>query len=172
VQFLSRKLFQTYVLPLLNDYSCAIASFDLWMSKGAHDVFILIIIFLRFDWKPKHVIFDLFEVAETIGQALAKNLINFLDAYGLRNKIIAYVKDEGSNLYILTNVLKFVVKCENLGLEENFQGTCFGDTFSKACQYATIDDKVCKNLKYVFIKFAHVDLKKCITWPKEFDEGR
>jgi hypothetical protein len=72
----------------------------------------------------------------------------------------------------LTNVLKFVVKCEILGLEENFLGTCFGHIFSKACQYATIDDKVCQNLKYVFIKFAHVDLWKCITWPKEFDEGR
>jgi hypothetical protein len=40
--------------------------------------------------------------------------------------------------------------------------------FSKACQYATIDEKVCKNLKYVSIKFAQVHLQKCITWPKKF----
>jgi len=40
----------------------------------------------------------LFEVAETTRQALVKNLIELLDAYGLINKIIAYVKDEGSNL--------------------------------------------------------------------------
>jgi hypothetical protein len=87
------------------------------MSKGAHDMFILVIIFLGSDWKPKHVTFSLFEVAKIIGQTLAKNLIKFLDAYGLRNKIIAYVKDEGSNLYTLTltNALKFVVKCEILG---------------------------------------------------------
>jgi hypothetical protein len=62
------------------------------------------------------------------------------------------VKYEGSNLNTLINVLKFVVKCETLGLEESFLGTCFGHVFSKAYQYATIDDKVCKNLKYVSIK--------------------
>jgi hypothetical protein len=49
-----------------------------------------------------------------------KILLNFLNAYGLKNKIIAYVKDEGSNLNTLTNALKFVVKCETLGVEENF----------------------------------------------------
>jgi hypothetical protein len=56
---------ETYVLPLLNDYCCAIASFDLWMSKGAHDVFALVIIFLGFDWKPKQVTFGFFEINET-----------------------------------------------------------------------------------------------------------
>jgi hypothetical protein len=68
VQFNSRKLFsnivllklvektkETFVLPLLNDYSCVITIFDLWMFKGAHDVFVLVIMFLGFDWKPKYV---------------------------------------------------------------------------------------------------------------------
>ncbi len=64
---------------------------------------------------------------------LARNLIELLDAYGLRNKIIAYVKDEGSNLNTLNNVLKSIVKCETLGLEETFQGTYFGHVFSKVC---------------------------------------
>jgi len=62
----------------------------------------------------------LFEVIKIIGQVLVRNLIDLLDAYGLRNKSIAYVKDEGSNLNTLTNALKFVVKCETLGLEEIF----------------------------------------------------
>jgi len=43
---------------------------------------------------------------------------------------------------------------ENLGLEESFQGTCFGHAFSKASQYNTMEEKVCKNLKFVSIKFA------------------
>ncbi len=51
---------------------------------------------------------------------LVRNLTELLDAYGSRNKIIAYVKDKGSNLNTLTNALNFVVKCETLGLEENF----------------------------------------------------
>jgi hypothetical protein len=46
-----------------------------------------------------------------------ENLIELLDAYGLKNKIITYVKDEGSNLNTLTHALKYVVKCETLDLK-------------------------------------------------------
>jgi hypothetical protein len=64
------------------------------------------------------------------------------------------VKDQGSNLNTLKNAFKFVVKCETLGLEESFQGTCFGHVFSKAYQYATNDEIFCIGLKYICIKFA------------------
>jgi hypothetical protein len=128
------------------------------MSKGAHDVLVLVVIFWGSNWKPKYITLGLFEPVEIIGQALVKNLIELLDAYDSKNKIIAYVKDEGSNLNTLTNALKYVVQCETLGLEESFQGICFSHVFSKACQYATIDDKVCKNLKYVFIKSTQANL--------------
>jgi hypothetical protein len=83
-------------------------------------VFVFVINVLGSNWKPKHVTLGLFKIAKTIGQMLIRNLIELLDAYGLRNKIIAYVKDESSNLNTLTNALKFVIKCETLGLEENF----------------------------------------------------
>jgi hypothetical protein len=33
--------------------------------------------------------------------------------------------------------LKFIVKCEILGLDESFEGSYFGHAFSKACQYVT-----------------------------------
>jgi hypothetical protein len=49
-------------------------------------------------------------------------------------------------------VLKFVVNCESFSLEENVQGTCFRHAFSKACQYGVVEEKVCRNLKYVSIK--------------------
>ncbi len=42
------------------------------------------------------------------------------------------VNDEGANLKVMTITLK-VVCYESLGLENAFQGTCFGDTMSKAC---------------------------------------
>jgi hypothetical protein len=113
----------------------------------------------------------LFETTKTIKQALVKTLIELLDVHGLRNTIIAYVKDEGSNLNTLTNALKSIVKCETLGLENNFQRTCFGHVFSKACQHATIDDKICKNLKYVSIKSNQSDLQNCITWLKKYVKG-
>jgi hypothetical protein len=76
------------------------------------------------------------------------------------------------NLNTLTNALKFVMKYETLGLEESFQGTYFDHIFSKVCQYATTNDKVYKNFKYVSINYTQVDLKKCITWPKKFGKGR
>jgi len=61
-----------------------------------------------------------------------------LDSYGFNKKIIVYVKDEGANLNSMTRVLKFVVNSEVLGLEESFDGICFGQAFSKTCQYAIV----------------------------------
>jgi hypothetical protein len=55
-----------------------------------------------------------------IGIGVSKKLTNPLDKYGLRNKIKTYIKDESSNLNTMTSALKFVIKCEALGLEENF----------------------------------------------------
>ncbi len=81
-----------------------------------------------------------------------------MDSYALRRKNIVYVKDEGSNLNTMTTTLKSIVSYDMLGLEESFQSTCFGHAFSKACQYATTEEKVCKDLQYVLIKFAQKDL--------------
>ncbi len=117
---LVEKTKQVYVSQNLTNCIFATTSFDLWMSKGAHDIFALIIIFLGCDWQPKQVTISLFEATKITRQALANNLTKLLDQFGLRNKIIAYVKDVGSNLNTLTIVLKFVVKCEVLGLDEIF----------------------------------------------------
>jgi len=40
--------------------------------------------------------------------------------------------------------LIFVMKCEVLGLDESFQGICFGHPFSKACQCANTREKFAK----------------------------
>jgi len=90
----------------------------------------------------------------------------------LREKIIASVKDEGSNLNIMTITLKSVVSYDVLGLTKHFQGNCFGHAFFKACQYALIDEEICKGLKYVFVKAAQFDLQKCIIWSKKAGKGR
>jgi hypothetical protein len=44
---------QIYVLQKLTDCIFAIASFDLKMSKGAHDIFALVINVLQSNWQPK-----------------------------------------------------------------------------------------------------------------------
>jgi hypothetical protein len=79
----------------------------------------------------------LFEASETTSWVLAKNLIEWLDQYDLRKKIIAYVKDEGANLNAMIVILKSMVDCEVISMEESFQGGCFGHLFYKACQYGT-----------------------------------
>jgi hypothetical protein len=43
------KTKQVYVLPKLVDYLFT-TTFDLWMFKGAHDIFVFIIDFLGFNW--------------------------------------------------------------------------------------------------------------------------
>jgi hypothetical protein len=68
VVFPSRKMFsqevlvdlmekkkEEYVSPKLKQCYFATSSFDLWMSKGAHDVFALVISFLNEEWQPQHI---------------------------------------------------------------------------------------------------------------------
>jgi hypothetical protein len=58
----------------------------------------------------------------------------------------------------MLNALKSFHNYECLGLQESFQAGCFGHAFSKACQYGSPDEKICKNFKYVSIKSTNVDL--------------
>jgi hypothetical protein len=72
-------------------------------------------------------------------------VIKLLEKYNLIKKILAYVKDEGFKLNTMVTIgLKLVVICEVLGLEENFQGTCFDRAFLKPCHYATTNEKSTK----------------------------
>jgi hypothetical protein len=63
---------------------------------------------------------------------LARSLTKLLNKYGLRKKIIAYVKDEGSNLNAMITTLKAIVNYEYFGLEKNFQGTLLWACFFKS----------------------------------------
>jgi len=47
---------------------------------------------------------------------MVRSLIELLDKYGLRKKIITYVKDEGSSLNAMTIVLKAIINCESFCL--------------------------------------------------------
>ncbi len=82
------KMKQNYVMPKLKQCYFATTSFQLWMLKGAHDVFALVISFLNEEWQPQHITIGLFETNETIRYAMARNLIELLDQYDLRKKII------------------------------------------------------------------------------------
>ncbi len=114
------------------------------------------------------MIIGLFKETKITWQALANKLTKLFDQYGLRKIIIAYVKDEGSNLYIMIIALKSIVTCEVLGLDESFQGICFGPVFFKACWYVTIVKNVDLFLSSLFIQS---NLQKCIIWLKKIEKG-
>jgi hypothetical protein len=64
---------------------------------------------------------------------------SFLAKYELTNKIITYVKDEGTNLNTFVVALTFVVSCATLQIAPPFIGTCFGHLMFKACHYPIND---------------------------------
>ncbi len=91
----------TYVQhALVNCFSVAY-TFDLWISKGAHDV--------SSDWASKHVTVGLFKVIDTIGATFPPKLWELMDKFSFIQNIMAYVKDEESNLQNCANALTFIV---------------------------------------------------------------
>jgi hypothetical protein len=68
------------------------------MSKGAHDVFVIIFNFMSTTWEPKHITIGLFEAIVTSGVAIAVKLKQILDKFGITQKTLAYIKNKGSNL--------------------------------------------------------------------------
>jgi len=95
-----------------------------------------------------------------------------LDSFGLRTKIITFVKDEVLNLNAMTFALRFLMSCDILGLKESFNGSCFGHVFFKGCQYGIVEEKVCKDMIFVSINNAQFDFQKCITWSKKSRKGK
>jgi hypothetical protein len=48
-------------------------------------------------------------------------------------KSFAFVKNERTNLNAMISTLMYVVSYDIMGLEESFNGSCFGHVFPKAC---------------------------------------
>jgi len=94
------------------------------MFKRVHAILALVVKFLRVNWQSKHVIIGVFETNEITKHGLVKNLIELFYPYCFFLKS-TYVKDEESNINNMNDVLKLVVNCEALGLEESYKGTCF-----------------------------------------------
>jgi hypothetical protein len=57
-------------------------------------------------------------------------------------------------------------------LNERFQGIFFRHVFSKAGEYVITNETFCRNLKFISIKSAQLDLQKCITWCKNFGNNK
>jgi hypothetical protein len=158
---------ELHVQSLLNATPIITTTFDLWMSKGQQDTFVLIVHFLSTNWKPHHVIVGLFKPNDTMGVGLARQLKTMPEKFGLISKVLCYVKDKGTNLANMTTTLKSIISCEALSLLVFFDGAHFGHGMNKTTQYATNDDKISKDLVPISVKFAQASLQSCIIWPKK-----
>ncbi len=63
----------TYVQHALASCLSIAYTFDLWMSKGTHDVFAIVVNLIS-NWDAKHVTIGLFEMIDIIGATLAPKL--------------------------------------------------------------------------------------------------
>jgi hypothetical protein len=52
----------------------AIRTFDLWMLKGVHDIFVAIVNFISNNYETKHVTIGLFKVMNTSGITMVPKL--------------------------------------------------------------------------------------------------
>lgn len=88
------------------------------------------------------------------------------------NKIIVYVKNEGTNLNILVVALTYIVSCAPLQIASPFIGICFGHIMFKACQYVANETKVGVEMKEVSLMEVQNSFQKTITWMKKFGEKK
>ncbi len=97
------KTKQTFVLLVLVYCVFVNASFNLWMSKGAHEVFALVVKFLGEDWVLKCIIMAclkhlIFKVN------IIKKFARIFKGIWIDKKILIYVKDKRSK-YLNTMII-------------------------------------------------------------------
>jgi len=56
--------------------------------------------------------------------------LKILDKFGLTQKIVAYIKDEGSNLQTCVTTFNSIMWCGDLDMVEPFDGSYFGHALS------------------------------------------
>jgi hypothetical protein len=71
---LIEKTMTIYMQSTLTDYILATCAFDLWMFKGARDVFVDVVNFISSDWEAKRVTIRLFEVSNMNSVPMAPKL--------------------------------------------------------------------------------------------------
>lgn len=87
-----------------------------------------------------------------------------MDKFGLTEKVLCYIKDQGANLQTLAHALKSIINCESLHNVVPFEdGACFNHVFIILCQYATNNNKVSTNCKLL-----HASIKKALAYVQPY----
>jgi hypothetical protein len=100
---------ETYVFLAISQCATITTMFGLWMSRLNYDTFSLVINFINQSWVPCHIIVGLFEVLNLFGVTFIEQVKVILVKFNLTNKVIVYVKYEGTTLNYFTIAFTFVV---------------------------------------------------------------
>jgi hypothetical protein len=122
------------------------------MSRVGFEIVAIVVSFINTSWEPYHVTIGIFEVHNIASATMANQVKSLLDSFDLIDKVIAYVKDEGSNLNTLTSALTSIVSCSTFQLACPFVRSCFGHVMSKVARYAIDNTKVYAGLLEVNLK--------------------
>ncbi len=163
-----KKTFMKHVKLDLAKCLLATCTFNFQMSKGAHNIFTMVN-FLFINQKPKHIIIGLFKAHDTSGAMMVVKLKQIFNKFEFTQKIMGYVKNQGSNLQTFATTPNSIVLCINLNIIEPFDGFYYRHELSRVCQYAISNDKAFHGLHYV--SKDHIDNQKCITWLNKSKRG-
>ncbi len=150
----------------LASYITCISSFDFWMSWTRYSIFAIIVSFINISWMSTHMTIDIFKVHNIIGASHGNQVNTLLDYFGLLDKVITYIKDEGFNLSTLTSTLIFVVFCYFFQLTYPFVRSCFDEYVSKATLYIINHIKIYTKFQMQIRKKTQPLLQKIIIWIK------
>ncbi len=131
IPFKVNKTMEHHVLLAFIDAIIVTTAFDSWMSWGGFDTFVLVMNYINKKWESCHVIVGIFDVHETLRATMAIQLKDFLTQYNLLNKVIAYVKVEGTNLNTLIVALTNIVSCVRFLLPQPYTNYYYGHVVSK-----------------------------------------
>ena len=150
VSFPSRHVLQDKIVPQLrsnvekvvyntltrsgNVLRCAI-TFDLWMSRNAEDIFGVMMHFIDSEWSIKLFNIGLMKMEHTNGEALKTIFEGECEKYGILEKTIAFVSDEGKNLETCIKAFETSILCADISsriVQGPFWGLCNAHMISKS----------------------------------------
>jgi hypothetical protein len=173
-----KEVEEMYVEPVLKRCLSVALSFDLWMSRKCEDVFALVAHFVDpATWEVRHLCLGMIKADQTDGRSLAGQVTECLEKHELRDKVVAYVKDQGSNLNTCTDSLCSSLTTHPMGLQKPLEGSCFAHLLSKSlsrvlAKTADGENQLDHDLPKIKWFERVAKLSKCITWTKKSGKGR
>ncbi len=78
--------------------------------------------------------------------------LRFVKKIGLMHCVLCFMKVEGNNLGSMATTLRSTIECKSLKILQVYEGIYFKHVMSKACSYATNNNKVFMGLNLVSVK--------------------